>query len=449
MSCVNPDPANTVTDRMGQLLTSGGNGYVLSLCPGRQYFITRPINFTAPNQEISTQGYPTGNDRATLVVSGPVFNGTGHTTAVDGTCNSCSGLKLRNVQVCSYRREASRLGQVEKCLTRSTGRGPAPRLLKEAPTLRWVVATLDNWWANSLNLQSVDLSGIVFRSNSSARSTPARGLVFTLPKGHSPALAQSFRTTTLVHVAPTRSKSGLMVSASVVPTASSETIPSPTRRMGALSSSLRVVSSRTTRSLYKTWVTSFDRKAYVSDVSFSQATCLGGINLVDYDPWSTCYLFSVWSLAYLRRQRPTTPTLLSGITSSMADSHPTFKTLPTRLKVRTKRMPLSSQSQGSEFSSPHTKKIFCTGSVLRSDPELGLVTDTSRTSASLVQSSVTTFLARSGMPWPSPLPVISPFKTTFCSGTRALSDPEVQTARLLIPLPHPSLLWLTTITPTV
>lgn len=84
---------------MNQLLTSGGNGYVLSLCPGQQYFITKPIAFAAPNQEISTQGYPTGNDRATLVVSGPVSNGSGHTTAVDGTCTNCGGVKLRNIQI--------------------------------------------------------------------------------------------------------------------------------------------------------------------------------------------------------------------------------------------------------------------------------------------------------------------------------------------------------------
>lgn len=113
MSCVSPDPANTVTDRLNQLLSSGGNGYVLSLCPDKQYFITQPILFAAPNQEISTQGYPTGNDRATLVVNGPVSNGTGHTNAVDGTCTNCSGVKLRNIQVRSYQRDASRFDLVE------------------------------------------------------------------------------------------------------------------------------------------------------------------------------------------------------------------------------------------------------------------------------------------------------------------------------------------------
>jgi hypothetical protein len=103
MSCQHPDPANTLTDRLNQLLANGGNGYVLSLCPGQQYPITQPLAFAAPNQEISTQGYPTGKERATLVVAGAVADGKGHTTAVDGTCSNCDGVKLRNIQVRPYR----------------------------------------------------------------------------------------------------------------------------------------------------------------------------------------------------------------------------------------------------------------------------------------------------------------------------------------------------------
>lgn len=98
-NCVLPDPANTVTDRINTLLNSSGAGYILQLCPGNQYFIQAPILFAAPQQEISTLGYPTGDDRATLVVNGPVANGQGHTTAVDGTCSTCSGVKLRNIQI--------------------------------------------------------------------------------------------------------------------------------------------------------------------------------------------------------------------------------------------------------------------------------------------------------------------------------------------------------------
>jgi len=88
-----------VTDRLNLALQSSGTGFILSLCPSAQYMIQAPIVFTAPNQEISTLGYPTDDSRATLVVSGPVANSQGHTTAVDGTCGNCNGVKLRNIQV--------------------------------------------------------------------------------------------------------------------------------------------------------------------------------------------------------------------------------------------------------------------------------------------------------------------------------------------------------------
>ena len=96
--CEPSDPADTVTTRLNTLLQSSGPGYILRLCPGQKYLIQAPILFAAPHQEISTLGYPTGDNRATLVVNGPVGNGTGHTTAVKG-CKNCSGVQLRNIQV--------------------------------------------------------------------------------------------------------------------------------------------------------------------------------------------------------------------------------------------------------------------------------------------------------------------------------------------------------------
>jgi parallel beta-helix repeat protein len=98
-SCIPSDPANTVTDRLNLALNSSGPGFVLQLCPDETYLIQAPILFAAPNQEISTVGYPTDNSRATLAVSGPVANGQGHTTAIDGTCPNCSGAILRNIQI--------------------------------------------------------------------------------------------------------------------------------------------------------------------------------------------------------------------------------------------------------------------------------------------------------------------------------------------------------------
>ncbi|KDR84114.1 hypothetical protein GALMADRAFT_236782 [Galerina marginata CBS 339.88] len=105
-ACEPADPANTVTDRLNNLLANGGSGYTLQLCPNQTYLIQAPILFANSNQEISTQGYPTGTERAVLAVSGPVSNGQGHTTAVDGTCGTCSGVKLRHVQIDGTRRGA-------------------------------------------------------------------------------------------------------------------------------------------------------------------------------------------------------------------------------------------------------------------------------------------------------------------------------------------------------
>ncbi|KAI0068544.1 hypothetical protein BV25DRAFT_1792614 [Artomyces pyxidatus] len=109
-SCMLPDPDNTLTDRMNIALNSSGPGYVLQLCQNTQYPIVAPILFAFPDQEISTEGYPTGDERATLIVNGPVANGQGHTTAIDGTCGTCSGVKLRNIQIDGTRRGASPTG---------------------------------------------------------------------------------------------------------------------------------------------------------------------------------------------------------------------------------------------------------------------------------------------------------------------------------------------------
>jgi len=99
VNCESPDPSNTLTERLNGLLEKGGAGYMLRLCPSKNYILQAPLMFRAPNQEISTVGYPTGNERATLTVMGPVSNGSGHTTAVDGTASNLNGVKLKNVQI--------------------------------------------------------------------------------------------------------------------------------------------------------------------------------------------------------------------------------------------------------------------------------------------------------------------------------------------------------------
>ncbi|KAG1877548.1 hypothetical protein F4604DRAFT_1924194 [Suillus subluteus] len=109
-TCEPVDPSNNLTDRLNTLLNSSGSGYVLSLCPSTQYFLQAPLLFFSPNQEISTLGYPTDDTRATLVVNGTVTNGTGQSTAVDGTCANCNGVILRNVQINGMRAGALPIG---------------------------------------------------------------------------------------------------------------------------------------------------------------------------------------------------------------------------------------------------------------------------------------------------------------------------------------------------
>lgn len=125
--CEDPNPLNTLTDRLNTLLNSSGPGYTLSLCPSQQYYIEAPLLFSFADQEISTLGYPTPDasgvdERAILIVNGPVSNGTGHTTAVDGTCQLCSGVKLRNIQVCSVAYSVAYLA--ETCFDRSMAHVP-------------------------------------------------------------------------------------------------------------------------------------------------------------------------------------------------------------------------------------------------------------------------------------------------------------------------------------
>lgn len=87
--------ANTSsTTDIQNLLQTGGKGYTLSLCQSQTYSLDNILNFTAANQEISTENYPTDDTRATLVVTG--FNVS---VAVQGTGFGLNGIKLRNIQI--------------------------------------------------------------------------------------------------------------------------------------------------------------------------------------------------------------------------------------------------------------------------------------------------------------------------------------------------------------
>lgn len=86
----------TVNDTDVQLaLYYGGAGTTVSLCPGAVINFYNPVQFTAENQEVSTEGYPTGSSRATIIVMGQ-----NQATAFNMACGWwCRGGVLRNIQI--------------------------------------------------------------------------------------------------------------------------------------------------------------------------------------------------------------------------------------------------------------------------------------------------------------------------------------------------------------
>ncbi|RFU35451.1 hypothetical protein B7463_g849, partial [Scytalidium lignicola] len=87
-ACISSGDQNTINTA----LSSGGAGAVVQLCPGATILITDTINFSADNQEISTQGYPTDSSRATIQIA----PGNTASTLITGKNN---GIKIRNIQL--------------------------------------------------------------------------------------------------------------------------------------------------------------------------------------------------------------------------------------------------------------------------------------------------------------------------------------------------------------
>ncbi|HEV2342951.1 MAG TPA: choice-of-anchor D domain-containing protein, partial [Actinocrinis sp.] len=69
-----------------------GTGAQAVLCPGAVFSLSNSVTFTAPNQQIYTQGLPTDSTRAILRVTGSSL-----TTAING--NNQSGVTVENIQV--------------------------------------------------------------------------------------------------------------------------------------------------------------------------------------------------------------------------------------------------------------------------------------------------------------------------------------------------------------
>jgi hypothetical protein len=80
-------------DTINNALLNGGPGARIQLCPGAVIQISDTIAFTADNQEISTEGYPTGDTRATI----QLIPGTAANILIEG--GSRNGIRILNLQV--------------------------------------------------------------------------------------------------------------------------------------------------------------------------------------------------------------------------------------------------------------------------------------------------------------------------------------------------------------
>ncbi|GAA5946593.1 hypothetical protein JCM3775_007375 [Rhodotorula graminis] len=83
---------------ISSLFHYGGAGTVVELCPGATIKLTNPVHFTAADQVLTTQGSPTGDTRATLVVTGQ-----DQACAIFGACQGCDNIVVESIQVAGQR----------------------------------------------------------------------------------------------------------------------------------------------------------------------------------------------------------------------------------------------------------------------------------------------------------------------------------------------------------
>ncbi len=95
-SCIPSGDQNSINNALVH------NGDVATLCPNSKFLLSAPVKFTAPNQSIITMGAPIDNSRAILRV-----NGAAQATAINAIGRS--GIKIMNIIVDGSRPALGRL----------------------------------------------------------------------------------------------------------------------------------------------------------------------------------------------------------------------------------------------------------------------------------------------------------------------------------------------------
>jgi hypothetical protein len=89
-ACISNGDETTINNA----LKSGGAGAVVQLCPSAVITVHNTVAFTAANQELSTQGYPTDSTRAIIRLQA-----TDQSISAVIRGGSLSGIRLRNIQI--------------------------------------------------------------------------------------------------------------------------------------------------------------------------------------------------------------------------------------------------------------------------------------------------------------------------------------------------------------
>ncbi|EIW73699.1 hypothetical protein TREMEDRAFT_24408 [Tremella mesenterica DSM 1558] len=74
--------------------SKGGKGTTVLLCPGSVHRLRNPVVFTAPRQTLTTEGDPAGRERAMLIVEGE-----DQATAIHADCKQCSWAMIQSLIV--------------------------------------------------------------------------------------------------------------------------------------------------------------------------------------------------------------------------------------------------------------------------------------------------------------------------------------------------------------
>ncbi|CAK9781012.1 hypothetical protein CC85DRAFT_269460 [Cutaneotrichosporon oleaginosum] len=93
---------------INEALSRGGAGATVTLCPGSVHHLYAPIHFTAPRQTLTTSGQVVGHDRAMIIVQGEE-----QSVAICGDCPGCDYLTVSDVIIDGNRPQLLRIPKGE------------------------------------------------------------------------------------------------------------------------------------------------------------------------------------------------------------------------------------------------------------------------------------------------------------------------------------------------